>query len=203
IGFGGNLCRRRRPAPGISLAYRRRRGMTAHGGKDRAYYQHSRTGELTLSEVTADLQNNVGRIAQGLHFGNALPEHREQTLLQFRPYEIPRLSLRHTRGCCEDVSVRIDQTGQGRLALAVDHHAASSRRCRDLGDLAAIDDNGGFFDLFLACENADVRDDQIVLRVCGNGKPGKRESYNQCAVHCFTSWKTWRLNCLSRSTASY
>src|SRR5437867_4394505 len=147
--------------------------MTTHCGKDRTYYQHSRTGELTVSEVTADLQNNVGRIAQGLHCGNAVPQHREQPLLQFRPYEIPRLSLRHARSCREDVRVRIDQTGQGRLALAVDHHAARSWRRRDIGDLAAIDDNGSLIELLLACENSDVRDDQIVLRVCGNGKPGK------------------------------
>ena len=134
--------------------------MTTHCGKDRTYYQHSRAGELTLSEVTADLQNNVGRIAQGLHCGDAVPQHREQPLLQFRPYEIPRLSLSHARGCREDVRVRINQTGQRRLAFAVDQHATRSRRHRDLGDLAAIDDNGSLFDLFPACENADVRDDQ-------------------------------------------
>ena len=157
--------------------------MTIHCGKDRTYHQHSRTGEPALSQVTAYLQNNVGRVAQGLHGGDAAPQHREQPLLQFRPYEIPRLSLAHARGCREDVRVRINQTGQRRLAFAVDQHATRSRRRRDLADLAAIDDNGSLFDLFPACENADVRDDQIVLRVCRNGKPGKSQSCNQCAVH--------------------
>ena len=75
--------------------------MITHCGKDRTYHQHSRTGEPALSQVTAYLQNNVGRVAQGLHCGDAVPQHREQPLLQFRPYEIPRLNycldqLRHT-----------------------------------------------------------------------------------------------------------
>src|SRR5437867_11699425 len=156
--------------------------MTTHCGKDRTYYQHSRTGELTVSEVTADLQNNVGRIAQGLHCGDAVPQHREQPLLQFRPYEIPRLSLSHARGCREDVRVRINQTGQRRLPSP----SINTRPVAGATEISVILPPLTTMEAFSICSwPVKTRTFEMTKSFCAYAvtESPESQSCNQCAVH--------------------